>query len=103
MWDTPTLACWWCSTPIVDNFLAGVVQRNPRPRWGELWLERVAVLLLIVSKGAASILGVSEMTLRRWDKTGKFKARRHPINNYRFYRRDEVTKLRKMIEAGKAA
>jgi hypothetical protein len=54
----------------------------------------------ITIKDAAAILGVSEMTLRRWDKAGKFKARRHPINNYRFYRRDQVERLRKMIETG---
>jgi site-specific DNA-methyltransferase (adenine-specific) len=54
----------------------------------------------ITIKDAAAILGVSEMTLRRWDKSGKFKARRHPINNYRFYRRAEVVKLLKLIETG---
>ena len=34
---------------------------------------------------AARILGVSIETLRRWDKSGKFKSSRHPINNYRIY------------------
>jgi excisionase family DNA binding protein len=52
----------------------------------------------ITIKDAASILGVSQMTLRRWDKAGKFKAYRHPMNNYRFYQRDEVVKLRRSID-----
>lgn len=35
---------------------------------------------------AADKLGVSTETLRRWDKSGKFKSERHPINNYRVYK-----------------
>jgi excisionase family DNA binding protein len=35
---------------------------------------------------AASILGVSEQTLRNWDRAGKLRAHRHPINGYRLYR-----------------
>ena len=46
---------------------------------------------------AASLLQVSEMTLRRWDKAGKFKARRHPINDFRVYSRADVERLRKQI------
>lgn len=41
-------------------------------------------------KEAAKALGVSALTLRNWDKSGKFTASRHPINNYRVYRRTEV-------------
>jgi len=39
---------------------------------------------------AAKILGVSAGTLRRWDKAGKFPSQRHPINNYRIYKEDQV-------------
>ncbi len=39
---------------------------------------------------AAELLGVSKETLRRWDKTGRFKSQRHPINNYRIYSADQV-------------
>lgn len=35
---------------------------------------------------AAEILGVSEHTLRNWDRSGKLRAHRHPINGYRMYR-----------------
>ena len=44
-------------------------------------------------KQAAKMLGVSTLTLRNWDKSGKFTASRHPINNYRVYKKDEVDML----------
>ena len=58
---------------------------------------------VITIKAAAEILGVSQMTLRRWDAAGKFKARRHPLNSYRLYRRDDVLRMRRRIETGEAA
>lgn len=42
---------------------------------------------------AADILNVSPETLRRWDKSGKFKSSRHPINNYRVYSEGQVMNL----------
>jgi len=42
---------------------------------------------------AAKLLGVSEMTLRRWDKAHKLKAYRNPVNNYRLYRRSDLKAL----------
>lgn len=42
---------------------------------------------------AAEMLGVSSETLRRWDKNGKFKSSRHPINNYRVYSEEQVIHL----------
>lgn len=54
-------------------------------------------------KEAALILGVCEMTLRRWDNSGKFRPHRHPVNGYRIYRREDVFALRKLIENGEAA
>lgn len=44
-------------------------------------------------KEAAKMLGVSALTLRNWDKSGKFTASRHPINNYRVYKKSEVDML----------
>lgn len=49
---------------------------------------------------AAALLGVSEMTLRRWDNSGKFKAKRHPVNDYRLYKRADLMRLKKTIERG---
>lgn len=42
---------------------------------------------------AARKLGVSASTLRNWDRTGKLKARRHPVNAYRLYLREDLEKL----------
>jgi len=52
-------------------------------------------------KKAANFLGVSPMTLRRWDNEKKLKATRHPINNYRLYGRKQLEKILKEIEPGK--
>ena len=58
---------------------------------------------LLTVKQAAEILDVAEVTLRRWDASGKFKARRHPMNNYRVYAERDVLRLRDRIWSGKAA
>lgn len=42
---------------------------------------------------AAETLGVSRSTLRNWDKAGKLKAYRHPLNKYRLYKRSELEAL----------
>lgn len=42
---------------------------------------------------AATTLGVSRTTLRNWDKSGKLKAYRHPMNGYRLYRKVELENL----------
>jgi len=46
---------------------------------------------------AANFLGVSRSTLRNWDRAGKLKAVRHPINGYRLYRREALNELLKSI------
>ncbi len=48
---------------------------------------------LISIKKAAEMLGVTPLTLRNWDKAGKLTAMRHPLNNYRVYRIDEINAL----------
>jgi DNA-binding transcriptional MerR regulator len=58
---------------------------------------------LLTIKQAADLLGVAEVTLRRWDAAGKFKARRHPMNNYRVYFERDVLRLRDRIWSGRAA
>lgn len=49
-------------------------------------------------KQAAVLLGVSPLTLRNWDKRGQLIAHRHPVNNYRVYKIDEIEKLIQKIE-----
>lgn len=52
---------------------------------------------LLTIKDAAALLGVSEMTMRRGDRSGKFRARRHPLNGYRLYPFPALLRLRKEI------
>lgn len=40
--------------------------------------------------GAASYLGVSKDTLRRWDATGRLRARRHPVTGFRLYLSEDL-------------
>jgi excisionase family DNA binding protein len=44
---------------------------------------------------AASYLGVSKATLRNWDKEGKLRAHRHPINKYRAYDLEELRQIKR--------
>jgi predicted site-specific integrase-resolvase len=52
----------------------------------------------ITIKDASRILGMSKITLRNWDKSGKLKAHRHPFNNYRVYKLEDIDKVLEMIE-----
>lgn len=49
-------------------------------------------------KEAAELLGVTPLTLRNWDKSGKLPAGRNPLNNYRVYRREDIEELVGEIE-----
>lgn len=48
-------------------------------------------------KEASTLLGVSKMTLRNWDNSGKLKAHRHPFNNYRVYKVEDIDKVIELI------
>ena len=54
----------------------------------------------ITIKEAAYVLGVSPLTLRNWDKNGKFPAQRHPMNNYRVYKLSDLMRIVEDIEIG---
>ena len=47
---------------------------------------------------AAATLGVSRSTLRNWDKAGKLKPYRHPVNSYRLYNRQELEALLQEVQ-----
>ena len=47
---------------------------------------------------AAEMLGVSASTLRNWDRSGKLKAARNPMNGYRLYRREDIARLLARIQ-----
>lgn len=49
-------------------------------------------------KQAAKIIGVTPLTLRNWDKKSKLKAYRHPVNNYRVYKPDQLELFLRRME-----
>ena len=55
----------------------------------------------ITVKEASSMLGVTPLTLRNWDKSGKLNAGRHPFNNYRVYQKEDIDKLLSEISTNK--
>lgn len=53
-------------------------------------------------KEVADLFGVTPLTLRNWDKSGKLRAYRHPLNNYRIYKPEDIELfLRRMESKGK--
>ncbi len=44
-------------------------------------------------KEASEFLGVCKDTLRIWDIKGKLKSFRHPLNNYRLYKKSQLKKI----------
>jgi site-specific DNA-methyltransferase (adenine-specific) len=56
----------------------------------------------ITIKKAAKLLHVTPLTLRNWDRSGKLKAYRHPVNNYRVYRLDQVEAFLRKLEGSRA-
>lgn len=53
---------------------------------------------LVTVGEAAKLFNVSIQTIRRWDKRGKLKAIRHPMNNYRLYRIVELRKIANKLQ-----
>lgn len=46
----------------------------------------------------AEALEVSPNTVRAWGASGKLEEYRHPVNNYRLFKRADVIQLKKSIE-----
>jgi DNA (cytosine-5)-methyltransferase 1 len=55
---------------------------------------------LISIKDVAEMLSVSKLTLRNWDRDGKLVALRHPINNYRVYKKCDIDNLINKMKSG---
>lgn len=49
---------------------------------------------------ASKLLGVTKLTLRNWDNAGKLTAYRHPMNNYRVYKVEDIERLIHSLESG---
>jgi len=56
----------------------------------------------VTIKQAAKLLHVTPLTLRNWDKNGKLKPYRHPINKYRVYRLDQIELFLRQLELSRA-
>ena len=52
-------------------------------------------------KETAKIIGVTPLALRNWDKNGKLKAYRNPINHYRVYKPEEIELFLRKIESSR--
>jgi MerR family transcriptional regulator, copper efflux regulator len=50
---------------------------------------------------AAECLGVCRNTLRNWEIAGKIRVHRHPANNYRLYKIDDLDKM--LLDAEQSA
>jgi MerR family transcriptional regulator, copper efflux regulator len=48
---------------------------------------------------AADYLGVSPNTLRNWVNAGKIAAVRHPVNDYRLFKKEDLDSLLKKVSA----
>lgn len=48
---------------------------------------------------AADYLGVSPNTLRNWVNAGKIAAVRHPVNDYRLFKKEDLDALLKKVAA----
>ena len=47
----------------------------------------------------AKLLDVTPLTLRNWDNSGKLKASRNPINNYRVYKPEDIELFLRRMES----
>ena len=58
-------------------------------------MEKLSAYLRISE--AAQYLGVSPNTLRNWVNAGKVRAIRHPVNDYRLFKREDLDALLKQV------
>lgn len=54
---------------------------------------------LLQVKEAAEFLGVSANTIRNWGRHNKLPEYRHPINNYRLYKKQDLKRLLKVLRS----
>ncbi|MEX1028292.1 MAG: helix-turn-helix domain-containing protein [Candidatus Paceibacterota bacterium] len=54
-------------------------------------------------KEAAALLGVSPNTVRAWGAEEKIPEYRHPVNNYRLYKRVELERVMKKLEQSRSS
>jgi DNA (cytosine-5)-methyltransferase 1 len=52
----------------------------------------------VLVQEASEILGVCPNTVRTWGAEGKIPEFRHPVNNYRLYRKADLTRIQRQLE-----
>ena len=52
----------------------------------------------LLIKEAAEVLGVSQQTLRNWEKGGKLRVYRNPVNGYRLFLKADLEVILKRLE-----
>ena len=67
--------------------------------WGLHHIKTSKTKRYLTVKEAAELLQVTPLTLRNWDKSGKLKAYRNPINNYRLYKPEDIELFLRKIES----
>ena len=64
---------------------------------GSVKVEKLSDYMRVAE--AANYLGVSPNTLRNWVNAGKIDFIRHPVNDYRLFRREDLDALLKKVAA----
>lgn len=59
-------------------------------------MAKVAEFLTV--KQAARFLGVAPNTIRNWDRDRKIPGYRHPVSNYRLFKKDDLRQVLRKIE-----
>jgi len=65
------------------------------------YIKKPPIKKFLTIKEASNLLGVTPLTLRNWDKAGKIKAFRHPVNKYRLYKPEDIELFLRKIESTK--
>lgn len=64
--------------------------------------ESVPISEFLTVGEAAAMLGVTAGTMRNWDRAGKLKPVRHPLNGYRLYKRSDLESLLHQFSGGQS-
>ena len=75
--------------------LLGCLHRNALLKSEAVFMGKTQQFITI--KEAAEYLGVTANTVRNWGAAGKIPEYRHPINNYRLFKQEEIEALRDRI------
>jgi len=73
-----------CSKVLIKNLSSQIKKEMPKK--------------YLTVREVAQIMGVAPLTVRNWDKKGRLIAYRHPVNNYRLYKIEDIEILMRGIE-----